>query len=85
MPVTISVKEIKVDPASETVSPKMDRASVEVLVSRGSSRPLEMSFSVRNYDSLDAVAEEVRQQILAFATELQEAAQKPLLGTRRSR
>ena len=85
MTVSIDVTGISIEAANDSVSPKMDRATVEVSIRRGGSLATVMTFHIRDYDNLDDVAEKVRREIFQFATDLAKAADQPLAGTRRGR
>ena len=84
MPVTLTVSNIEINPASETVSPKMNRATITVQVHWMNRGPLELKLFVADYTSIDAAVENARQQISTLADELKEAASRPLMGTHKS-
>ena len=84
MPATLTISNIAIDPASETVSPKMNRATITVQVHWTNRGALELKLFVADYASIDAAVEDVRQQISTLADELKEAASRPLTGTHKN-
>ena len=83
MAITLFVKEIRIQSHGVGSKPETYIANVDVVIVKDQSRSLEMGFAVSGYENLDDATEKVRQQILEFATQLQEAAKSPLPGTRR--
>ena len=81
--VRLAISNIKIEPASEAVHPKMDRSYITVNVHWEKRSALELNLFVGNYESVDAAIEEARKQILQLAEDLKEAASKPLVGSKR--
>jgi hypothetical protein len=81
--VTLSVTNIRIEPAPEHVYPKRNTAVVTVDLTWGEKQSMQMNFAVNDYDDLGSAMEKVNDQLITFADELRAAANQPLAGTRR--
>ena len=84
MTVRLAIDKIEIEPASNNVAPTMNRANVTVRVYWNNNSTLELVLYEADYTDLVAVVESARSQISGFASELLEAASKPLEGSIKS-